>query len=120
MSKQRDKGTRFETACAEYLKFATGQNVTRRALSGANDKGDLQGLTINGEECVVECKNCKAITVSDWLKQARSEAANALADYGIVIFHRKGVGLDLLRMGNQAVLMDLDTFTRIISDKEKD
>lgn len=118
MSKQRDKGTKFETAVASYLTLATGQNVTRRALSGYKDRGDLQGLRINGEECVVECKNCNSVKVSEWLKQARKEAANADADFGVVVFHRKGVGLDIIKMGDQAVLMDLDTFSRIVGMEE--
>lgn len=118
LSKQREKGTRFETAVAEYLRLATGQDVTRRALSGANDKGDLRGLRINGDECVVECKNCNSVKVSEWLNQARKEAANADADFCVVVFHRKGVGLDIIKMGDQAVLMDLDTFARIIGMEE--
>lgn len=92
--------------------------MTRRALSGANDKGDLQGLSVNGEPIAVEVKNCNSIKVSEWLKQARREAANADCDYGVVIFHRKGVGLDLTKMGDQAVLMDLDTFSRLIGNNE--
>lgn len=115
MSKQRDKGTRFETAVAGYLSLATGQDVTRRALSGAKDEGDLRGFSIGDEPCVVECKNCKALNIADWLRQARTEAANADADFGVVVFHRRGVGLDMVRMGEQAVLMDLDTFSRIVN-----
>lgn len=118
MSKQRDKGTKFETATAHYLTLATGQKVTRRAMAGANDMGDLQGLRVNGEECVVECKNCNKIEVSKWLDEARREANNADADFGVVVFHRRGVGLDVIKMGDQAVLMDLDTFARLIGCDE--
>lgn len=114
MSKQRKKGTAFETAVAEYLRLATAQDVRRRPLSGAKDGGDLCGLKVNGEECVVECKNHRTYEVADWLKQAENEAANAMCDYGVVVFHRKGVGLDMLKMGDQCVLMTLDTFARMV------
>lgn len=116
MSKQRQKGTRFETAVAEYLRLATGQEIERNPLYGSGDRGDLRGLTIKDEPITIECKNTKKLDVSEFLRQAEKEAANNLSDYGIVIWKRPGIGIDSpLKTGDHAVIMTLSTFSELIN-----
>lgn len=116
MSKQRAKGTKFETAVAEYLRLATVMNVERNPLYGDGDRGDLRGLTIKGEPVTIECKNTKKLELSDFLNQAEKEAANNLSDYAIVIWKRPGIGIDNpIKTADHAVIMTLSTFTQIVN-----
>ncbi|MCT8158196.1 putative PDDEXK endonuclease [Bifidobacterium polysaccharolyticum] len=114
MSRQKDKGTRYETAVLDYLRARIGDPegmIHREALHGNADEGDIKGLYIHTRSLILECKNKKRFALADWMDQARQEAANAGADYGMVVFHRPGRGGK--RMGDQYVLMDLDTLARL-------
>ena len=111
----KKKGTVMETAVLNYLRraFSDAERTIRRgALHGRQDEGDIHGLTCRGERIVVEVKNRRRLELSDWLEQAERERGNADAAYGVVVFHRNGIGLS--RMGEQGVLMTLETFTRLI------
>ena len=111
----KQKGTVMETAVMNYLREAfhdTEHTIRRGALHGRQDEGDIHGLTHRGERIVVEVKNRRRLELSDWLEQAERERGNADAAYGVVVFHRNGIGLS--RMGEQGVLMTLETFTRLI------
>lgn len=88
MSKQRDKGTKFETKVLNFLKDE-GFTAYRNPLGGAKDKGDLQ---LHSGRIVVECKNQERHSLAEWLDEATTGAANAGADLGIVAFHRRGKG----------------------------
>ena len=60
MSESKRKGTSFETQVVNYLRWALGDDrIERRALSGANDKGDVSGVLMRGKRGVLECKNKK-------------------------------------------------------------
>lgn len=116
MSKQRAKGTKFETAVATYLRMATGQEIERNPLYGDGDRGDLRGLKIKGEPITVECKNTKKLEVSNFLDQVEKESANNLSDYGIVVWKRPKIGIDSpLKTGDHAVIMTLSTFSELIN-----
>lgn len=94
MSKERSKGTAFETAVVRCLRSAGYDGARRNALHGSDDVGDISGVVLNGTEVIFECKNERDYHISDWLKQAYDECLNAGADAGIVVFHRRGVGFD--------------------------
>lgn len=112
MSKQKQKGTWFETRVCEYLKEKLDLPIERRTLAGINDKGDIAGVrTKNGAEIVIECKNHKNYLLPEWLREARAEGKNA-GCIGVVIF--KGNGVGETRMGDQFVLMGLEEFTELI------
>lgn len=112
MSKQRDKGTKFETAAANHANSRLGgECLHRSALSGRADKGDLRGLKIRGRDVVIECKDVARYDIPGWLKEAEAERGNADAEYGVVLFHLKGVGAK--RFGENAVVMTYDTFLGI-------
>lgn len=56
----------------------------RRALSGANDRGD-----INVPGICIECKNTKAMDLAGWIDEVVKEKANAGVPLGVVIFPRR-------------------------------
>lgn len=108
MSKERSKGTAFETAVVRCLRSAGYDSAHRNALHGSDDVGDISGVTLNGTEVIFECKNEKNYHISDWLSQALRESLTAGADAGIVVFHRRGVGFDSITGTlKQPVLMTL-------------
>lgn len=121
MSRQKQKGTAFETRVLDYLRDRIGDPegmIHREALHGNADEGDIKGLYIGMKSLVLECKNHKQNRLADWMEQARQETANAGADYGMVVFHRPGRGGK--RMGDQYVLMDLDTLARLAGAPEEE
>ena len=119
MSKQKEKGTKFETAVLDYLRVRIGDPegmIHREAQHGNADEGDIKGLYIHTKSLILECKDCNKFELSTWLGQAQDEAANAGTDYGMVVFHRPGRGGK--RMRDQYVLMDLDTLARLAGAEE--
>ena len=88
MSKQRQKGTSFETAIVGWLKEHGFPHAERRALHGTFDKGDITGTG----PLVWECKNHKTLAISEWLVETGDERQNAAADYGILVAKRRGHG----------------------------
>lgn len=93
MSKQRVKGTSFETQVVEYLRLATGDDrVERRTCSGAKDRGDISGVYIRGRKVVLECKNRKRMELSQWLDEAETERGNDGAEFAFVVHKRNGCG----------------------------
>jgi hypothetical protein len=88
MSKNKQKGTTFETQVVEALKANGFPHAERRALHGTADKGDITGTG----PLVWECKNHKEIKLSEWLTETEQERFNALADHGILVVKRRGKG----------------------------
>lgn len=106
MSKQRAKGTLFETAVANFLREHGFPYVERRALNGAYDKGDLTGLG----PIVVECKNHKTLALSEWVQETEQERANADAEYGVLVVKRRGIW----DAGQSYALMPLEAMARLL------
>lgn len=88
MSKQRQKGTSFETLIVEFLRANGFPYAERRALHGTADKGDITGTG----PLVWECKNHKTLALSEWLRETEVERRNADADHGVLVVKRRGVG----------------------------
>ena len=88
MSRNKQKGTSFETLVADFLKHNGFRYAERRALAGTNDKGDITGTP----GIVWECKNQKTMNLAGWLDETMIETANANADYGILVAKRRGKG----------------------------
>ncbi|AKV55529.1 phage protein [Bifidobacterium actinocoloniiforme DSM 22766] len=121
MSRQKRKGTAFETQVLGYVRGRIGDPegmIHREALHGNADEGDIKGLYIGGKSLVLECKDWTRFKLATWLDQAKKEAFNAGADYGMVVFHRPGKGGK--QMGDQYVLMDLDTLARLAGAQEEE
>ena len=77
MSASRRKGTAWESAIVDAI-VADGHwpHVERRALAGANDKGDIAGIPL----VVIEAKAAKTWRVGEWLAEVAAETVNADAD----------------------------------------
>lgn len=86
MSKAKQKGTSAETAVVNWLKSEGWIYAERRALHGNLDKGDIN----MGAPVVIEVKNCKTITLSEWLKELKTEMDNADVRVGAVIAKKRG------------------------------
>lgn len=112
MSKQRQKGTALETACARYFSEKLGVDVRRNPLMASLDQGDLFGIKANGKHFVVEVKNCTSYRLAGWMKELEREKECADTDLGCVLFHRRGVGIQ--NTGKQYVLMDVDTLIELL------
>ena len=75
MSKSKQKGTSAETAVVNYLKDKWKIPAERRALTGAQDKGDISGIF----DVVLEVKNHKTMTLGQWMEELKVEVENANA-----------------------------------------
>lgn len=88
MSKQRAKGTSFESlvlsAFQEYMPTSH-----RLGAQGANDKGDLW---VPDPRFIpeIKCYSSYAGKLAGWLKEAEVEAENAGKPHGIVVHKRRG------------------------------
>ena len=107
MSKQRAKGTRWESKIRDYL-ADQGIEVHRQPAHGVNDKGDLH----IGTDVIVEAKDQARHSLSEWLDEAVREAANAGRSVGVAWFHRRGKGSP----ADGYVLMDGRTFAYLIRE----
>ncbi len=74
MSRSKQKGTAFESALVEYLNENGYPEAERRALQGAEDKGDISGV----RHWAVEAKNRKALDFAGAVDEAMVEAGNAV------------------------------------------
>ena len=114
MSKEARKGAAFEQQVADYMARRLGEKgIERRVRNGANDRGDIAGVIIRGMRAVIECKCCKRMELSGWLKEAEIERGNDDAEFGVVIHKRKGCGER--NFGGNFATMELDTLLAIIA-----
>lgn len=108
MSKQKAKGTSFETLVVRYLRDNGFPHAERRALTGVNDMGDITGTG----PLVWECKNHAAIKLSEWMRETEQERQNADADYGILVVKRRGSN----KPGEQYVVLTLDAIIKLLKE----
>jgi hypothetical protein len=108
MSQSRAKGTRWETAVVEHLRAHGVPHAERRALGGANDRGDIAGIP----GVVIEAKSAARVELAAWTDEAEAERRNAGAAIGIVWTKRRGK----TSPGAGYVLMTGDTLIRLLTD----
>ena len=114
MSRERKKGTDFESKVVAYMARVLGDSrIERRAMSGTNDRGDVSGVMLRGKRCVVECKNARRMELSAWVDEAEDERGNDGAEFAFVVHHRKGCGE--ANMGRQYVTCTLETLCAVIA-----
>lgn len=96
VSRQKAKGTAFETACVRFLRARLGNDgIERRALHGTGDQGDLFGLEAHGKRGIVECKDYAKwgnALLAEWQRQTVDERGNAGADFALLVIHKANVG----------------------------
>jgi hypothetical protein len=112
LSKAKQKGTLAETALAEYLK-QTWPGVERRALNGANDKGDIAGVP----GFVVEVKNQRSYRIAEWLKETEEERLNAGEPNSILVVKPNRVGTS--KVGSWWAVLEVDQIVSLISELER-
>lgn len=82
------RGTRWESAIVEYLRWRGFPHAERRALAGGKDKGDIAA----SPNLVIEAKSQARHSFAEWLDEATIEGENAGADVALVWAHRRGKG----------------------------
>lgn len=105
MSKQKKKGTEFESNLVDWLRANGFPDARREVLHGAKDAGDIGGVTWRGMPVVIEAKDCRQQRHVAWLNEAEDERKNADAAIAFVVSHRKGCGV--ARFGENDCLIDL-------------
>lgn len=88
-SRQKAKGTRFESSVVRYMREALGdERIERRALHGTQDMGDIYGIRAHGWDVIAECKSHKEVTpalVAEWREQTLRERENADAGAALLV-----------------------------------
>jgi P2-related tail formation protein len=112
VSRQRDKGTKAETALVEHLRGCGWPDTDRRALQGTYDKGDIRWLPW----LAVEVKHVRTPAYGQWLREAETERGNLAADYGVVVHKPHGTSVD--QAGRWHVVMTMDTFVEMVKEIE--
>lgn len=110
-------GALFEQKVAEYLQWALNEpRIERRHLSGGKDRGDINGVMLDGKRVVLECKNTSVQNVSKHLREAEVERGNDDATFCAVIQKRRGVGVEKRdTMGQQLVMMTLEQYALLLN-----
>lgn len=116
MSRQKQKGTAFESAIVEYLQNQLcDDTIERRALNGTCDRGDISGVTFCGSRMVLECKNENRMRLAEYIREAETEATNDNAHYYAVIHKKRGIGISTAQtIGQQYATMPLHMLVSII------
>lgn len=90
----KQKGTRFESAVADYLRWALDdERIQRSPLHGAKDVGDIANVFMYGWRVVVECKATRAPHYRKHWAECLVEMGNADTSLGVVVWKRPGIGM---------------------------
>lgn len=96
VNRSKSVGTQAESAVVRYLRTHGFPHAERRALTGAQDFGDITGTP----GVCWEIKSGKTAEkagdglVRDWLDETETERRNAGADVGVLVTKRAGYGPD--------------------------
>jgi hypothetical protein len=113
MSKQKDKGTRYESRYVADAQAAGLTGCRRQPLSGARDCGDVILYDAGPGALVGELKNCGAYDVPGWLRQASAECENACGWLPFASYKLRGVGLG--DVGRHVTAMYNADFWRLVA-----
>lgn len=107
MSRERAKGTAWETSIVNYLSDHFPDHAVRRTGSADYGAGDIVGIH---PELVIEAKNVQRLDLAGWVDQAEAAAERNDADLAVVWVKRRG----RTSPGKGYVVMSGDTFTSIL------
>jgi hypothetical protein len=109
----KDIGTRYETACANYLVDNGWPYAERRALMGAGDQGDLTGTPGVAWSCKAGQAAYKAsdTLIARWMSELDAMRTRSRSDIGVLLLDRSGIGPK--RVGETWALVPASTFTRL-------
>ncbi len=108
MSKAKQKGTAAETAVVKYMKAQGWVHAERRALHGNLDKGDIN----LGSPVVLEVKDHAKLSLSEWVKELKTEMDNAEVDAGAVIAKKRGT----MNVGDWYAVMPVDVLVFLLKE----
>lgn len=90
----KQKGTRFETAVTDYLRWALqDERIQRLTLHGNKDIGDIGNIYYHGAPVVIECKATRIPHYARHWRECEIEMGNQDSEYGWVIWKQPGIGL---------------------------
>lgn len=112
MSRQKQKGTTWETGVVEGAKSDGLPEARRIPLHGIKDYGDVYLCDIDGKPLIVECKSHKSYDLPGWLRQSDNEAENAGTPWGVVIFKLNGIGI--ANIDRHPVVMRFGVFKKLL------
>lgn len=109
------KGADFETGLVEWLR-SLGYVASRLARRGKRDEGDVV-VELGDYVIVIEAKNAKTLSLSEWLTESVTEAASYAEARGmdparvvpLVVVKRRMKGVD-----KSYAVADLSTILRLI------
>lgn len=84
-NRSKQKGTRWESEVADYLRHRGLHRVERRSLTGIQDRGDISGI----DGWVIEAKNQNTSNWAAWMDETEQERRNAKADFGLLVVRRR-------------------------------
>lgn len=95
VNKPKAIGTKTESAVVSALNANGWPHAERRALKGALDEGDITGTpgvcwSVKGGNMAATASD---LDVRRWLAELEKQRVNARADLGVLVMHRRGVGL---------------------------
>ena len=99
------KGTSWESAIVAHLQGSGFPYAERRALAGTQDRGDIAGIP----GVMLEAKNCKQLSLSQWMDEVRVQKKNAGAQVGAAVVKRRNH-----QTGRAYVVMEFDDFLDLI------
>ena len=117
MSRQKQKGTRLETAVVEYMQWALNDTrIHRETLHGSADVGDIGGVYLQGEPVTIEVKNTARLDLAAHYREAEVEARNKDSLMPILVQKRFGTGIATMDgIGRQWAIMTLETLCRLLN-----
>lgn len=109
------KGAEFEQAVVEWFR-SVGYTASRLARRGKLDEGDV-AVDLGDYVILIEAKNAKTISLSQWLEESQTEASNYAEARGmdqsrvipLVVVKRRMKGVS-----ESYAVVKLETLTRII------
>jgi len=84
VSASKAKGTAAETAVVRFLQANGHPGAERRALAGAQDRGDVAGIP----GVVIEVKDCQRMELAAWMNELARETP--VGELGVVWHKRRG------------------------------
>jgi hypothetical protein len=100
------KGTAWESLWTAYIKEHHNPAAHRNVQMGSKDIGDVAGYYLHASELKAE----KTITLSDYIRQANREAANAGEPFGCAVVKRRMKGV-----ADGYVVRDVATDVRLMN-----
>lgn len=86
-SPSKQKGSAFEREIVQHLREQGWEGAERTRAGWVDDRGDIDGVV----GVTFECKNRRAMELSQWIDELIVEMRNAGNHVGAVVHKRKGI-----------------------------